>query len=480
MAIGRGGKRGGRTGAKMTQDNSSGHEGGGSDGTGQEPGSDRRGLTRRRVLVAAGAASAIGVAGCTGSGGNGDGRSPAPSDGSTPTDGQAADEWRTYQRDNRNTGYNPNAGGPAAKPTVEWKGSVGHTDGPATVVDGVVYVGGPEKVYAYDPGTGEEQWTYEVGEMTDAAVTVADGTAVFPSRAGKVHALSAADGSEQWVRSEVNGNTIARAGDLGIKQGSVTVADGTVYVSAKTKRRESFYGLDLATGEVQLVVDGNPVENDEDWATDRGKESFTNTPAIADGTAYLGAESGNVYAVDLESGTVTWARVPEAKRDESIGSVFGSPAVVDGTVYLTNHAQGSSNGPVLYALDAASGETRWSYELGPKGHGSRSVGSVCVAHDAVIASNRNGVLHAVERADGAERWTYDTGARIYGAASADAERVYVGNDGGTVYALDPDTGDLNWKFGSSAVKNVDAAPTPVGGTLYVTSDDGSLVALTEP
>ena len=428
----------------------------------QKTGTGRGGVTRRRVLAAVGTAGVAGVAGCLGDG---------TSDGSTAT--ADVDGWATYQRDNRNSGFDPSVAGPTEEPTVDWVGSVDHTDGPATTVDGVVYAGGPEKVYAYDAETGEEEWTYEVGAMTDAAITVADGTVVFPSRSGKVYALSADDGTEQWVRSEVDDSPIVREGDLGIKQGSATVADGTVYLGKEgLQRRQTFFGLDLETGDVQLVVAGAPGDGGTQWPTDRGYESFTNTPAIADGTAYLGGESGHVYAVDLDTGEITW--------HTALAPIFASPAVADGAVYVNTHGQGTDNKPVLHALDAGSGDTEWRYDLGPAEHGSRSVGSVCVAHDAVVASNRDGVVHAVERGDGTERWTYDTGSRIYGAASADADRVYVGNDGGTVYALDPDTGDRHWQFGDSSVKNVDAAPTPAEGGLYVTSDDGSLVALTEP
>lgn len=433
----------------------------GSSGVDRDPGGGRRGVTRRRILAAVGATALAGLAGCSSSGDGGSGSTAE------------AGEWPSYQRDSRNTGFNEAAAGPAAEPTVEWAGSSGHTDGPATFVDGVVYVGGPESVYAYDPESGEEEWSYEVGDMTDAALTVADGTVVFPSRAGKVHALSAADGAEQWVRSTVEGSTIVESGDLGIKQGSATVVDGTVYVTKEQiQRRQTFVGLDLETGDVELVVDSEPSDQDHQWATERGFESFANTPAVVDGTAYLGAESGYVYAVDLATGDVRWAT--------ELASFFGSPAVVDGTVYVATHGQGTDRRPVLYALDAASGDVTWQYELGPAEHGSRSVGSVCVAHDAVFASNRRGILHAVERADGTQRWSRNTGRRIYGAASADAERVYVGNDGGQVYALDPGTGDVQWQFQDSSVEAVDAAPTPVDGALYVTSDDRSVVALTEP
>jgi len=63
---------------------------------------------------------------------------------------------------------------------------------------------------------------------------------------------------------------------------------------------------------------------------------FHGTPAIADGTAYIGGYDGELYAVDIDSGSTIWhTRMREFGDAIAIGS---SPAYVDGSLYLlTEH-----------------------------------------------------------------------------------------------------------------------------------------------
>src|ERR1700687_414344 len=67
------------------------------------------------------------------------------------------------------------------------------------------------------------------------------------------------------------------------------------------------------------------------------------SPAIADGTAYVGSTDGNLYAVDLENGTQKWTFATKVR-------ITSSPAVDHGTVYFESY---DSN---FYALNAATGQ----------------------------------------------------------------------------------------------------------------------------
>ncbi len=72
------------------------------------------------------------------------------------------------------------------------------------------------------------------------------------------------------------------------------------------------------------------------------------SPAVANGTAYVGSTDGNLYAVDLKSGTQKWKFKTGAR-------VVSSPAVDNGAVYF-----GSYDG-YFYAVDAASGQVKWKF-----------------------------------------------------------------------------------------------------------------------
>ena len=63
---------------------------------------------------------------------------------------------------------------------------------------------------------------------------------------------------------------------------------------------------------------------------------------VANGVVYVGAEDGNIYALDATSGNYLWSYVTG-------GLIDSSPAVADGVVYV-----GSTDGRV-YAFDQFGG-----------------------------------------------------------------------------------------------------------------------------
>ena len=74
------------------------------------------------------------------------------------------------------------------------------------------------------------------------------------------------------------------------------------------------------------------------------------------------------------------------------------------------------------------------------------------------------------------RWTFDTGAAVWAGIERDAASglLFVGNDAGTLYALDAQ-GAQRWKFATG--KPVKARPAVVGDALYLASDSGFLYKL---
>ena len=72
------------------------------------------------------------------------------------------------------------------------------------------------------------------------------------------------------------------------------------------------------------------------WLYDTDNSVFS-SPAVVDGVVYVGSRDGYVYALDTRTGGVRWSY-------ETSGEVYSSPAVVEGVVYV-----GSNDGHV-YAL----------------------------------------------------------------------------------------------------------------------------------
>src|SRR6476661_8613562 len=75
------------------------------------------------------------------------------------------------------------------------------------------------------------------------------------------------------------------------------------------------------------------------------------SPAVVDGTAYIGSDDGNLYAVDTASGKEKWKLAVHSR-------VPSSAAVTGGTVYF-----GAYDGN-FYAVDAAAGKVKWKFQTG--------------------------------------------------------------------------------------------------------------------
>ena len=77
------------------------------------------------------------------------------------------------------------------------------------------------------------------------------------------------------------------------------------------------------------------------------------SPAVANGTVYIGSRDSSLYAVDVSTGTELW-------RFKTGSWIESSPAIVDGVIYF-----GSNDGH-LYALDKLGDEfgnakVKWNF-----------------------------------------------------------------------------------------------------------------------
>jgi hypothetical protein len=176
--------------------------------------------------------------------------------------------------------------------------------------------------------------------------------------------------------------------------------------------------------------------------------------------------------VDTATGEQQWAF-------ETGGSVFSSPTVADGTVYV-----GSANGS-LYAVDSATGEEQWAFETGNPvtssptvADGTVYVGSLdtTVADETVYVGSKDENLYAVDAATGEQQWAFETGDRVESSPTVADGIVYVGSFDDNLYAVDAATGDEQWAFETGG--SVASSPTVADGTVYVGSKDDNLYAIT--
>lgn len=160
-----------------------------------------------------------------------------------------------------------------------------------------------------------------------------DGTIYWASNDTFIRAV-APDGSERWTRRTLG--FIAASAAIG--------SDGTVYIGSFDSL---LYALDPLTGETQWTFK----TNDHIYASVAlGQDEAGETNAI-----YLASTDGLLYALN-PAGELLW-------RYDTGDTIRSSPVVGQGSdgeiVYF-----GAGNGQ-LYALNAADGTRRWSFDTTP-------------------------------------------------------------------------------------------------------------------
>lgn len=115
--------------------------------------------------------------------------------------------------------------------------------------------------------------------------------------------------------------------------------------------------------------------------------------------------------------------------------IESTAAVVDGTVYL-----GALDG-ILYAIDAQTGEKKWTYQASGTIKASPSV------HNGVIYfGDSEGIFHAVDISTQQMKWQFGTEGEIISSANFTGTRVLFGSYDGFLYCLNRESGELIWKF----------------------------------
>lgn len=187
--------------------------------------------------------------------------------------------------------------------------------------------------------------------------------------------------------------------------------------------------------------------------------SIFSTPNVTDGTVYIGSNDGSLHAIDAATGSGEW-------QEGLGGDVWVGPTVAGDTVYGASSGSGSST---MYALDQGSGSSQWSTGIGEVS------GSIPVVHDGVVVTGaHDGLVYALDTGTGDTAWTYDTGGSIDSAPAAASGTVYIGSDSGSVYALGTD-GTLQWSTATD--REVKAGPVVHDGIVYVGSDDTAVYGL---
>jgi outer membrane protein assembly factor BamB len=150
-------------------------------------------------------------------------------------------------------------------------------------------------IYAYDVQDISNIWSFETGSKIWTKPLIAEGQAFFGSLDKTFYALDIKDGSLSWS-FETGGAIITPAAKVGktILFGSF---DGI------------FYALQSESGK-------------ELWRFTDSEGWYWGQPVVSETHVYAPSLDGNLYAIDIDSGRLTW-------KVETDGPIIGSPLIFD-------------------------------------------------------------------------------------------------------------------------------------------------------
>ncbi len=373
-------------------------------------------------------------------------------------------DWHQFHYDVVHSGFSP-SGAPDTNETHWISDEISAIGGTSTVVaDGKVFAyggptgwtGGDGALYCLDEFTGAILWNISIpvpayGSWSSPAY---HNGRVFTSTDIEAGCYNAATGEQIWAFENPTNDPSVNGGPV--------VADGKVIVN--DWQAGHYHCLDEETGELLWTF---TEEQTGDW----GVGYTQGVPAYEDGKFYLTTwlyVGGNVYCVDADTGDVIWNQTTPL-------DTCGSPAVVDGTVYVTNYDFYGYG--AIYAMNATNGSILWQQTI-QRSDSTPAVayGNVYVTGGSLGYSDRQ--TYCFNATTGNLTWSTDTadeiGAWTCSVAVADG-MVFAGTEGGDsfdyagTYALDAFTGDLIWSYpegGSSPAVADDTVFTIGGGRVY--------------
>ncbi len=351
-----------------------------------------------------------------------------------------AAEVSTYRGDAARTGVMPGPG-PQGQPELAWQYQA---DGPIrsspAVVAGTVFVASVDgTVHALALATGERRWIASVGaELGGATPLVVEGLVIVGDRGGAMHAFDQGTGEEHW-KTPVDGPV----------GGAAAWAGGLVVIATES----TAYGLDPAAGRIA-------------WQADL-PGAVTRSIAATNDFVFCPLSGGLVVALRTRDGTMAWqARVaPDGDG--------GTPAVAEGLVFASAGLDNPDPSTrAVVALNASDGSQRWRH--------TSSSGEVLYAPAVVdgraFVVAEDGSVAALDAATGEERWSSAV-AGIDALPAVWGSTVYVATMGGSLEALDTSSGARTWQV---AIQGVPYAPVVIGGFVLVGTNVGVLFAFADP
>lgn len=269
---------------------------------------------------------------------------------------------------------------------------------------------------------------------------------------GSLLALNANTGEKVWRRSVIadapkvvgkhflfveewgpSGAPVWSAPTIDAQRKLVYFGTGENYSRPASTTSDSIFALDLQDGEIRwskqfterdafnmsCTIPGHPnCPEDTGPDLDFGAPPIITETSKGRGVLLAGQKSGDVYALDPETGARLWSA--RFGRGGYLGGIHWGMAVNEALnllyVPISDVAAGAGEGapqPGLNALDIETGKLRWSWANGDNCKDrllcrSGMSAAITATKDLVFAGSLDGNLHAYDAASGEILWSVDT------------------------------------------------------------------------
>lgn len=203
------------------------------------------------------------------------------------------------------------------------------------------------------------------------------------------------------------------------------------------------------------------------WRTPLGETSRSGV-TIEGTNAFVGDQGGTVYAVSLESGTITWSAEMDGRVDSAV-------AVADGQVVAVARNTDTAQ-VVVGAFDESTGERSWP-ALAIQANSTAGTAPSAGGGSLFIGSADRRV-RALDSENGTERWA-TLALSLFSPATSlafDDDDVFAADIAGGLYRLDAAHGGRRWSYQLNEVV-LRSSPVVSGSSVLLGLGDGRLVAV---
>ena len=259
------------------------------------------------------------------------------------------------------------------------------------------------------------------------------------------------------------------------------MAEGAGLSAPLTTLTASHPGLNAGHAGGHLALD---LPLDERWDVEigTGGDEFVElaVPVVGAGHVFAVSASGEVSAIEIETGNLSWRVSIEDFEDDVIPGIAGGLAISGSTVFV--HGGGHN----LAALSVEDGSIIWSqrFQLPLRG------GPTIYAKKALAVTDIDANLFMLRIDNGSVLWDragLPSGTIVYGAPSPAIydNQIAVAAHGGELSLLDADNGDVIWSDNLATFNprtplqglgDIRAHPVHDGGLVFAVSQSGRTAA----